>query len=1539
MFWHLPMSTPIIQANTNDILHLQGISELPFLENFLQWKETSPFWGPCLGQTIAIVLHLSFLSSFLIRFFWRRITPCFINNSAGSKQKASSKGPHNEGPCIGFIFKATLGSCCTLSACYFLATAWTLLYGTHRKCAWHVSAVAADIVQTLAWSIMFVFTFNFKKEIRRRLPNLLRSWWICACFQSSFSCLLDITSIAGSWKTFNEEWVDFFTLLLCIFLCYVAIQGGTGIYISMQENEEPLLGCTPEKQVDAKGESTYAKANIFYLITFSWLNPLFALGIKKPLELDDVPNVAVKESAENVYCSFKEKLDTVRQSDPSQTPSIAKSVILFIWKKAAVNAFFAVINACASYIGPYLIDDFVRYLSGKQHSRHRGYILACTFFCAKVIETVAQRQWIFGARQLGLRLRAALTAHIYRKGLHLSSQARQSHTSGEIINYMSVDVQRIGDFAWYLNTIWMLPIQILLAMYILYRNLGLASFAGFAAMFVIMVGNFPLTRIQKYFQSKIMEAKDERMKATSEILRSMKILKLQAWETRYLQKLEHLRQIEYGWLKKSLLTAATATFILWGAPTFISVVTFGASIIMGIPLTAGRVLSALATFRILQDPIYNLPDLLSVLAQAKVSLDRVTAYLQEQELQADAVENIPKHSTEVAIEIEGGEFNWDPFSQEPTLKGIRLQVRRGMRVAICGTVGSGKSSLLSCILGEIPKISGTVKVSGSKAYVPQSPWIQTGNIRENIIFGNGLERGKYESVIQACALNKDLELFPHGDQTEIGERGINMSGGQKQRIQIARAVYQDADIYLLDDPFSAVDAHTGTHLFEECLMGVLNGKTLVYVTHQVEFLPAADLILVMRNGEIAQAGKYEDLLKVGTDFEALVGAHNQALEAIVAVENLSTKTILHTSDENPTELCDKKSPVEANTGVKNLQLQNSGRQMCNGVQQEHDVDSQCKRTQLTQDEERESGSVSKEIYWSYLTAVYRGGLVPIILTSQTLFQVLQVGSNYWMAWASPSSLDTEPIISTSLLILVYIALSVGSSLCVLVRAMLVAIVGLLTSQKLFMGMLHSIFHAPMSFFDMTPTGRILNRASTDQSVLDLEIPFKVGWFAFSIIQLLGTMAVMSQVAWQVFVIFIPVTAICIWYQQYYIPTARELARLVGIRRAPILHHFAESLSGAATVRAFNQETRFMDTNMSLIDDHSRPWFYNISAMEWLCFRLNLLSNFVFAFSLVVVVSLPEGVIDPSIAGLTVTYGLNLNVLQASVIWNLCNAENKMISVERIMQYSHIPSEAPLVIEESRPAHDWPSKGTICLDNLQVRYGKHLPYVLKSLTCTFPGRRKVGVVGRTGSGKSTLIQALFRVVEPTEGKIIIDGLDICTIGLHDLRSKLSIIPQDPAMFEGTMRCNLDPLEECSDLEVWKALDKCQLGETMRAKEGKLSSTVVENGENWSVGQRQLVCLGRALLKRSRILVLDEATASVDTATDSIIQRIIRSEFADCTVITIAHRIHTVIDSDLVLVLSEGRILEYDTPVQLLENKKSAFSKLIAEYSMRSSSVTN
>jgi ATP-binding cassette, subfamily C (CFTR/MRP), member 2 len=492
---------------------------------------------------------------------------------------------------------------------------------------------------------------------------------------------------------------------------------------------------------------------------------------------------------------FREKLEAdCGAVNRVTTLKLVKSLIISGWKEILFTAFLALLNTFASYVGPYLIDSFVQYLDGKRLYENQGYVLVSAFFFAKLVECLTQRHWFFRLQQLGFRTRALLVTMIYSKALTLSGQSRQCHTSGEIINFMTVDAERVGIFSWYMHDLWLVTLQVTLALLILYKNLGLASIAAFVATIIVMLANVPLGSLQEKFQNKLMESKDTRMKTTSEILRNMRILKLQGWEMKFLSKITALRDAEQGWLKKFLYTNAVTTFVFWGAPTFVSVVTFGTCMLIGIPLESGKILSALATFRILQEPIYNLPDVISMIAQTKVSLDRIASFLRLDDLQSDVVEKLPPGSSETAIEVVDGNFSWDLSLPSPTLQNINLKVSHGMKVAVCGTVGSGKSTLLSCVLGEVPKMSGVLKVCGTKAYVAQSPWIQSGKIEDNILFGEHMVRERYEKVLEACSLKKDLEILSFGDQTVIGERGINLSGGQKQRIQIARALYQDADI-------------------------------------------------------------------------------------------------------------------------------------------------------------------------------------------------------------------------------------------------------------------------------------------------------------------------------------------------------------------------------------------------------------------------------------------------------------------------------------------------------------------------------------------------------------------------------------------------------------------------------------------------------------------------------------------------------------------------------------------------------------------------
>ncbi|KAJ6751790.1 hypothetical protein OIU85_002225 [Salix viminalis] len=491
------------------------------------------------------------------------------------------------------------------------------------------------------------------------------------------------------------------SVLTALFLCYVGFlrhetqdilleQPFLNVDISSNTSNAPTSGSNKSRGGDEV--TTFANAGPFSILTFYWMSSLLASGNQKTLSLEDVPQL--------------DSLDT--------------------WKEILWTALLAIIHTSASYAGPYLIDAFVRCLDGRGKYRNQGYILASTFFVAKLVECISQRHWFFRLQQVGFRHRAVITTMIYNKGLTLSNQSKQGQTSGEIINIMTVDADRIGDFSWYMHDPWLILFQVGLALLILYQNLGLASVAAFVATIVVMLINYPLGRLQETFQDKLMESKDKRMRATTEILRNMRILKLQGWEMRFLSKILELRGVETGWLKKYVYNSAMVMSVFWLAPTLVAVATFGACMLIGIPLESGKILSALATFRVLQIPIYNLPDTLSMTVQTKVSLDRIASYLCLDDLRSDVLEKHPIGGSDAAIEIADGNFSWDLSSPSATLKDINLRVLHGMRVAVCGTVGSGKSSLLSCILGELHKISGTLKLCGTKAYVAQSAWIQSG---------------------------------------------------------------------------------------------------------------------------------------------------------------------------------------------------------------------------------------------------------------------------------------------------------------------------------------------------------------------------------------------------------------------------------------------------------------------------------------------------------------------------------------------------------------------------------------------------------------------------------------------------------------------------------------------------------------------------------------------------------------------------------------------------------------------------------------------
>lgn len=661
----------------------------------------------------SVCVNLTLLLLFLFIVSVKQIYLCVgrvrfrKDDSAGNSLPGRGRGAeveiHNIE--IGRAFKASL-----LCAFYVLFVHVVVLgfdgVGLVRKGNW--TLLLFPVTQILAWLVLSFSALYCKYKGSSKFSLLSRVWWIvsfviCLCTLYSDSREL---AIQGSSHLNSHVFANLAATPSLAFLCFVAIRGVTGIEVTRNSDlQEPLL---PEEEPACLKVTPYSDAGLISLATLSWLNPLLSVGAKRPLELKDIPLLAQRDRSKTNYKVLNANWEKLKAEDPSEQPSLAWAILKSFWKEAAWNAVFAGLNTCVSYVGPYLISYFVDYLAGVETFPHEGYILAGIFFTAKLVETLTTRQWYLGVDILGMHVRSALTAMVYRKGLRLSSSARQSHSSGEIVNYMAVDVQRVGDYSWYLHDIWMLPLQIILALAILYKNVGIASVATLVATIISIVATVPLARIQEDYQDKLMGAKDDRMRKTSECLRNMRILKLQAWEDRYRVILEEMRNMEFKYLRKALYSQAFITFIFWSSPIFVSAVTFGTCILLGGQLTAGSVLSALATFRILQEPLRNFPDLVSMMAQTKVSLDRIAGFLQEEELQQDATIVLPRDITTVAIEIKDSEFCWDPSSSSPTLAGIQLKVEKGMRVAVCGVVGSGKSSFLSCILGEIPKISGEV---------------------------------------------------------------------------------------------------------------------------------------------------------------------------------------------------------------------------------------------------------------------------------------------------------------------------------------------------------------------------------------------------------------------------------------------------------------------------------------------------------------------------------------------------------------------------------------------------------------------------------------------------------------------------------------------------------------------------------------------------------------------------------------------------------------------------------------------------------------
>ncbi|KZW02973.1 cadmium ion transporter [Exidia glandulosa HHB12029] len=832
---------------------------------------------------------------------------------------------------------------------------------------------------------------------------------------------------------------------------------------------------------------------------------------------------------------------------------------------------------------------------------------------------------------------------------------------------------------------------------------------------------------------------------------------------------------------------------------------------------------------------------------------------------------------------EDGAFEKGP---EPfKLEGIDFDVQRGRFVAIVGRVASGKSSLLQALAGDMRRTAGDVKFGGTVVYAPQAPWIQNLNLRDNITFGHEFEEDRFREVIRACALEPDLAILPDGEFTEIGERGVNLSGGQKARINLARVAYHRSDIALIDDPLSAVDSHVAKHILHNCLLaGPLAEKTRILVTHQLYVLPYVDEVVLIDEGKILERGTYQELLTRGGAFADLIE------EFGTDEKNLGAQAVAKTDNS-------EKKPV--------AELKPTGA----GAQK------------LVEGDERETGAVGWSAYGSYLRAA--GGLkwAPLLLFWLGLAQCAQVASNVFLGFWTDLGI---PGFSTGQYMGVYAGLGAATAIFTFVGSLAFAVTGFNASLKLFTAALMGVMHAPLRWHERTPTGAITNRLSKDIDTLDMMLP--QAWFQLltNLASIFGTIALVFYSYAYLGIMLPPLGIIYLIFSTYYRRTSIEVKRLDSILRSLLYASFSEALTGLGTIRAYKEEPRFIRDSETKLDSENRAYFMTIAAQRWLGVRLDLLGNILVLGIGIIAVGFRNSV-NPSRMGVVMTYSLTITQVMSQMVTMLAQVEQNMNTVERIVVYCELEPEPPAKTDAD-PTGDWPPQGGIEFKEVDFRYREGLPLALKSISFVVQPGERVGIVGRTGAGKTSILTALFRAGPLAGGKIFIDGTDIETLGLEKLRRSLSIIPQDALLFEGTLRSNIDPLGQRTDAELHAALKRVGLSnppvaegqDATSPKKFDLDREVRDDA--FSAGEKQMLALCRALVKvDSKVLVLDEATSSVDVATDSTIQMMIQQDFKDKTLLCIAHRLNTIVYYDKVLVMNEGVVAEYDTPLTLYDRE--------------------
>lgn len=1455
-------------------------------------------------------------------------------------------------------------------------------------------------------ALLTAFRLWFSVSGGRDLPSLWDHTALIYMFSFIFATVGFRTALIqkeiGTYEAFTITQFALVTLL-----CMIALSSRRG-------NKPVEL-----KVIDGLEPSREPLASLFSLASFSWVDGIVWKGYWKPYVLEELWNLREDDIAYSV-------LSTFRQTKKATT--LAVTLLKHFKRDLAIQSAWAVFASAFTFAPTILLRVILQYVQSPEDTpKNVAWLFVVLLFVAASISAIGNGQALFIGRRICIRLRAVIIGEVYAKALRRKAAAGADKELGKkdekkkvgkkptdtdkeeedkdkdngdqanvgaIINLMAVDSFKVAEVCAYLHfLVAAVPVQVIIAVTLLYQILGWSSIAGIGVMILLLPINYYISSQFSKIQQAIMSTTDKRIHTTNEVLQNIRIIKFFAWEERFGQVVDESRTAELKNLRKRYILWAVAATSWYGSPIIITFLSFLCyTVIEGKDLNAPVAFTALSLFNVLRVPLDQLADMVTNVLQTKVSIDRVEEFLNEEDTekytQLKSTEDGDPDAPLIGFKDAG--FTWGSKKQVKSKSGISAFQLQELNISfipealniIAGPTGSGKTSLLMALLGEMTSIKGTVHLPGahsredlivdpetgltdSVAYCAQQAWLVNDTIKNNILFASPYDEERYHAVLIACSLERDLQILDNGDETEVGEKGITLSGGQKQRISLARALYSNSKHLLLDDCLSAVDSHTAKWIYDYCIMGpLMHARTCILVTHNVALcVPLAKHVVVMENGRVSMQGDPETVVDsgaLGNDVLLKLGVKSRPASRMP-------------------------SRVPSYIGIPT----DGGDQISQPKPLNGSIDPAGRKDKKSGGETKLEGSVDWKVYKLYLTEMGPWWYWAIVLAIFGAQQMGTVATSFWIrqwaleyetetnegsnfttsivahgvpssslrysggcfvsgscSWAFPAPMSPNTIGVTSnkgkvnvwYYLIGYLLIGLTYTTMSFIREAVVFYGSLRASKRIHERLLHHIMRAKFKFFDSTPLGRIINRFSKDVEAVDQEVaPVALGMVhslasVIAIVVLisiitpgfLGAGVIISMLYWLIGV--------------FYLRASRDLKRIESIQRSPLYQHFGETLTGVSTIRAYGDERRFVRDNLSKIDAHNRPFFFLWACNRWLGFRVDIAGALVSFFAGVFVVS-SVGKIDAGLAGLSLTYAITFTDNVLWVVRLYAMNEQNMNSVERIREYLEVEQEAAEIVPENRPSTDWPESGSVIFSDYSTRYRSDLDPVLKHVSFEIKPFEKVGIVGRTGAGKSSLALALFRSLEAETGKIIIDGVDISKIGLRDLRQSITMVPQDPTLFTGTIRSNLDPFGIYTDGEIFNALKRVQLineapevaapvaGDDASINKNiflDLQSAVAESGNNLSQGQKQLLCLARALLKEPKVLLMDEATASIDYTTDTKIQATIRE--LKSTTITIAHRLNSIIYYDKVLVLDQGRVQEYDHPHNLLKNPEGIFREM-------------